>query len=450
MNFQRGWWAERFNPWREREAIANIAGPNLYDDLIVATNDWHVRLDANGISAGDVFVFRGNRWDRLIPLFLALTERAAIAVPLVSATAAQQQEFINIAQADAVIDVDGDNEVDLQRHPETFSRHPLLTELAARRHPGLILFLSGSTGKSKAILHDLVPMLAKYMPPRPANRIICFLLLDHIGGVNTMFHTLAHGGTVIPVTDRTPAAVCKAIEQHSAEILPTSPSFLNLLLLSGVYQDYDLSSLRIVTYGTELMPVTTLSKLRRALPGVDLRQTYGLSEVGILQSKSRPDGSLWLKVGGNGYETKVVDGVLWIRAESAMMGYLNAPPAFDEEGWFNTEDAVEQDGEWLRFLGRRSEIINVGGVKVYPAEVEAILLEIPEVMDATVRGQPNELVGQVVVARVTLAHPEPTLHFKTRMRKYFSGRVPPSMVPARVEIVDAPQHNERFKRIRLQ
>src|SRR5262249_7446361 len=273
-----------------------------------------------------------------------------------------EEEFIEIAQADMVIDVGDDNKVDLRQRSE-FSRHPLLAELAARQHPGLILFSSGSTGKSKAILHDLVPMLAKYLSPRPANRIVCFLLLDHIGGVNTMFHTLSHGGTVIPVADRTPAAVCKTIERHRAEILPTSPSFLNLLLLSGAYRDYDLSSLRIVTYGTELMPATTLSRLREALPGVDLRQTYGLSEVGILQSKSRPDGSLWLKVGGKGYETKVVDGVLWIRAESAMMGYLNAPPAIDEEGWFNTNDVVEQDGEWLRFLGRRSEIINVGGVK---------------------------------------------------------------------------------------
>ena len=144
-----------------------------------------------------------------------------------------------------------------------------------------------------------------------------------------------------------------------------------------------------------------------------------------------------------------MDGVLWVRAKSAMMGYLNAAAAFDPEGWFNTEDAVEQEGEWLRFLGRCSEIINVGGMKVYPAEVEAMLLDMPGVLDATVRGQSSGLLGQIVVARVTLAEPERALRFKTRMRKFCRGRIAAQMVPARIEIVDKPQHNERFKRMRL-
>ena len=67
---------------------------------------------------------------------------------------------------------------------------------------------------------------------------------------------------------------------------------------------------------------------------------------------------------------------------------------------------VEQDGEWLRFLGRTTEIINVGGQKVYPAEVESALLEMDNVVDATVRGERNPIVGQCVVARVNLREPE--------------------------------------------
>lgn len=56
----------------------------------------------------------------------------------------------------------------------------------------------------------------------------------------------------------------------------------------------------------------------------------------ILRSKSKGPDSLWVKIGGEGYETKIVKGVLWIRAESSMLGYLNAPNPFDAEGWFNT------------------------------------------------------------------------------------------------------------------
>ena len=79
-----------------------------------------------------------------------------------------------------------------------------------------------------------------------------------------------------------------------------------------------------------------------------------------------------------------------------MLGYLNAPSPFDADGWFNTQDAVEQDGEWLRFLGRTSDLINVGGQKVYPAEVESVLLELENVLDVTVRGEPNPIIGQIV------------------------------------------------------
>ncbi len=105
-----------------------------------------------------------------------------------------------------------------------------------------------------------------------------------------------------------------------------------------------------------------------------------------------------MRVGGEGYETKIVDGRLWIRAKSAMLGYLNAPSPFDADGFFDTGDLVEVDGEWLRILGRKSEIINVGGNKVFPMEVENALLELDNVEDVAVRGEPNPLTGQVVVA----------------------------------------------------
>ena len=97
-------------------------------------------------------------------------------------------------------------------------------------------------------------------------------------------------------------------------------------------------------------------------------QTYGLSELGILRSKSKGPDSLWVKVGGEGFETRVIEGLLEVKAKSAMLGYLNAPSPFTEDGWFKTGDSVLTDGEFIKILGRESEIINVGGEKVYPME----------------------------------------------------------------------------------
>src|SRR4030095_13708529 len=123
----------------------------------------------------------------------------------------------------------------------------------------------------------------------------------------------------------------------------------------------------------EPMTDSTLARLRQVFPTVELKQTYGLSELGIMRTKSRGSDSPFMQVGGEGYETRIVDGILWIRADSAMLGYLNAPSPFDANGWFNTGDEVEVCGEYLRVLGRRCEMINVGGEKVFPAEGEGIL-----------------------------------------------------------------------------
>ena len=210
-----------------------------------------------------------------------------------------------------------------------------------------------------------------------------FLLLDHIGGVNTLFYTLSNGGAVIVPSDRSPVAICDAIERHRVELLPTSPTFLNMLALSGEAERRDLSSLRLITYGTEPMPASTLERACATFPQARLLQTYGLTELGIMRSQSRESNSLWVRIGGEDFEWKVVDGRLWIRAKSAMLGYLNAPSPFDAEGFFDTGDLVETDGEWVRFLGRKSDIINVGGNKVFPAEVESILLEMENVADVS-------------------------------------------------------------------
>jgi long-chain acyl-CoA synthetase len=76
----------------------------------------------------------------------------------------------------------------------------LTLQLIERQHPGLVLFSSGSTGKSKAALHDFIPLLEKFKVPRHRRVTLTFLLLDHIGGINTLFYTLANGGTGVSVS----------------------------------------------------------------------------------------------------------------------------------------------------------------------------------------------------------------------------------------------------------
>lgn len=407
-------------------------------------------LGSRGVRPGTVLALEGDYSPEACALLLAAIDRGAVVVPLTSASAASRGRFLRIAQAQISVRFGGGDEREYRAlaTDDAGPRNPLLATLAASGEPGLVLFTSGSSGEPKAALHSFPKLLEKFRTPRPAATTLAFLLLDHIGGINTLFHILSNGGTVVTCEDRTPDGICAAIERHRVEILPTTPTFLNLLLLSEAHTRHDLSSLKRVTYGTEPMPAATLDRLRAVLPGVRLSQTYGLSELGILRAQSRASDSLWVRLGGEGFETKVVDGTLRIRAASAMLGYLNAPSPFDAEGWFDTQDEVRVDGDFFRILGRRSEIINVGGQKVYPAEVESVLLELPNVRDVLVRGEPNPITGQMVAAYFNLGEPESRDALRRRVREHCRGRLPAFQVPGRIEVVTEEQYTQRFKKNR--
>jgi acyl-CoA synthetase (AMP-forming)/AMP-acid ligase II len=209
-----------------------------------------------------------------------------------------------------------------------------------------------------------------------------------------------------------------------------------MLMRSDALDRFDLSSLKRISYGTEVMPQQTLDRVSRAFPGVTLQQTYGLSEVGVLRSKSRGDGSLWVSVGGDGFRIRVVDGILWIKSDYAMVGYLNAPSMFDSDGWFNTQDLVEVDGDWLRILGRDSDLINVAGQKVYPAEVEQMILDLENIRDVAVYGEAHAILGQVVVARVATTQPESAASLKLRIRTEGARRLAPFKLPTKVILAE--------------
>ncbi len=428
-------------------AVAAGESTATYADVLETVTLWRTRIDQAGIPEGAVVTIEGDYGIGPIAAFLALAAANAVVIPLSPDSAAHLEQFVELGEAE------------YRLHPATDTApvptgrratHAFYATLRERRAPGLVLFTSGSTGRHKAAVHDLGLLLRKFTARRHRRRTLVFLQLDHIGGVNTLLYTLSNGGAVVAPADRSPGTVAATIERHHVELLPTSPTFLNLLLLSGEHERRDLSSLQLITYGTEAMPESTLRKVGAAFPNAKLQQTYGLTELGILRSQSRGSDSLWVRVGGEGFQTKIINGRLWVKAESAMLGYLNAPSPFDDEGYFDTGDKVEVDGEWLRILGRESEIINVGGSKVYPAEVEDALLEIDGVIDATVHGEAHPITGQIVAATVVLEREEPAAAFKLRMRLALKDKMPAFKVPAKVVISTGPIHSARFKRMRKQ
>lgn len=438
---------EQFARHGDSPAIIWRSAPYSYGQLANATRQWLDRMAGDGIVPGTVVALEADFSPNAIALLLALIERGCVVVPLTESVNANKSSFRATVEAEAVIQIGFDDRPAI-RSTGAKCEHPLIRHLKLNGHPGLVLFSSGSTGKHKAALHDFVPLLEKFHTPRPTRRMLTFLLFDHIGGINTLFHNLSNAGCVVTVEERSPDAVCALIEKFGVEVLPTSPTFLNLLLVSRAFERYDLSSLQLVTYGTEVMPESTLRHFRMCFPALTLQQTYGLSEVGILRSKSRSSDSLWVKIGGEGFTTRVVDGMLEINARSSMLGYLNAPSPFTDDGWFKTGDAVDVDGEYIRILGRKSEIINIGGEKVFPVEVESMIQSMDGVDDVAVVGEPSALTGQMLVARVKLNSGETLPEFRKRLRIFCKGQVANYKIPQKIIVVDHALHGGRFKKTR--
>lgn len=418
-----------------------------YGWLLDRINYWNNSLESSRMGAGKVVIMEADFSPNSVALLLSLVERRCIIVPLTGVAGSRISEFIEIADGEICIKIDGSDNVKIDELSNQ-AEHEIYNQLRSAGHPGLVLFSSGSGGANKAAVHDFSRLLKKYEIPRHNLRTLTFLLFDHIGGIDTLFYSLSNGSCIITVNDRSPDAVCRAVERFQVEVLPVSPTFINLLILSEAHETHNLSSLKYVTYGTEVMPQATLAKCAHIIPQATILQKYGTTEIGTLRSKSKSSDSLWVKVGGEGFETRVVDGILHVKAKSAMLGYLNAPSPFTEDGWFDTGDLVEVDGEYIRFLGRKSEVINVGGEKVYPAEVESVIQEMDNVAEVVVSGEKNPIVGNIVCAKVSLLQDEDHKQFNARLKKYCRQKLQSYKVPVKVNIVQEKQHSGRFKKLR--
>lgn len=181
------WLLERMGQWRADPAMARSGGLTTYDALLAEVAEWQARLDAQGLQPGQVVALRGDYTRPAVALLLALIDRKAIIVPLTEATEVHREEFLGIAEVEVEITFDAADGWTWQAR-EVAVANPLTLRLRAEGEPGLVLFSSGSTGKSKAALHNFTHLLEKFKVQRQRMVTLTFLLLDHTSG-STRFST---------------------------------------------------------------------------------------------------------------------------------------------------------------------------------------------------------------------------------------------------------------------
>ena len=436
---------DKFKSFNSKNAIVFEDRIYTYEEFIKQIKDYKNILDKHNISS-KVVVILGDYSFYNLALFFALYENKNIIVPITSNIKKVQDDFIEESFCQTIIKTDEKNLL-IQNLKTTFS-HNMIDNLREKNSSGLILFSSGSTGKPKAMVHNLDTLIDSFKDKKEKSmNMLVFLMFDHIGGLNTVFNALCMGACLIIPKIKDAKTICELIEKYKIMVLPSSPTFLNLILISEEYKNYDLSSLRMITYGTETMPQSLLLKLKEVFPKVKFLQTFGTSETGISTTSSKSSNSLFMKLEDINGEYKIVENELWLRSKTQVLGYLNASmDSFTSDGWFKTGDLVEVDGEYIKIIGRAKEVINVGGQKVLPAEVESVILSIEEISDCMVYAEKNAITGQTVVCDVVLN--KNIENIKKRVRVFCKDRLDAYKIPTKVNVVDKTNFSDRFKKIR--
>ena len=436
---------DKFKSFNSKNAIVFEDRIYTYEEFIKQIKDYKNILDKHNISS-KVVVILGDYSFYNLALFFALYENKNIIVPITSNIKKVQDDFIKESFCQTIIKTDEKNLL-IQNLKTTFS-HNMIDNLREKNSSGLILFSSGSTGKPKAMIHNLDTLIDSFKDKKEKSmNMLVFLMFDHIGGLNTVFNALCMGACLIIPKIKDAKTICELIEKYKIMVLPSSPTFLNLILISEEYKNYDLSSLRMITYGTETMPQSLLLKLKEVFPKVKFLQTFGTSETGISTTSSKSSNSLFMKLEDINGEYKIVENELWLRSKTQVLGYLNASmDSFTSDGWFKTGDLVEVDGAYIKIIGRAKEVINVGGQKVLPSEIESIILEMEEISDCMVYGEKNAITGQTVVCDVVLNNKIENI--KKRVRVFCKDRLDAYKIPTKVNVVDKTNFSDRFKKIR--
>ena len=416
-------------------------------DLLNQIKKWKIIIKKNKIRTSELIAFQENYSINSISFFLAALIEKLIVVNLPP----KQENLIKLVPCKYFVDIKN-LKIFKKKIVKSIKKITLLDKFKKKNISGLIIFSSGSSGNPKAILHDFSLLLNKFKKKRQGYKTLLMLTFDHIGGINTLLSCLINPeGLAICVNKKNADYVCKTIDKTKATLLPTSPTFLNMLLFSGIYKIYNFSSIKLVTYGTEPMPENLLKKLKKTFPNIFFKQTYGLSEIGIMRTKDKKNGSLFVKVGGEDYKTKIINNYLYVKSKTNMVGYINAPQPFDKKGWMNTGDkVVKEKNGFIKILGRDSDMINIGGEKTYPLEVENILLKYKNVLDTRVYSNYHEILGNYMVADIILKKDCNNKKFDTNLlRNYCKKYLPKYKIPSKFIIKNFSEIvNNRFKKIR--
>lgn len=294
-----------------------------------------------------------------------------------------------------------------------------------------LLYTSGTSGTPKPVAHDLAS-LARTVRPRGSRPHRWGLLFDpnRMAGVQVVLQSLAEGGVLLDATHLDSIAEQFAwLKEQGCTALSGTPTMWRRALQSDADPGADL---RQITLGGEIADRFVLEALRRRFPRARITHVFASTETGAAFSVN--DGlegfpADYLTEPPRGIQLEIRGGILHVLSPGTS--------AAGADGFASTGDVVDTIDGRVLFRGRESGAVNVGGVKVWPEQVESTLRAHPAVVDGVVHGRRNALSGWILIASVVPADGADTGSLPTTLRSFCADRLSPAHVPAIVKVVDS-------------
>jgi long-chain acyl-CoA synthetase len=439
---------EAAEKWGEHPAVVFEEQEISYAELADATSRCAGGLQALGIHAGDrVAVYLPNLPQFVICIW-GILKAGAIPTPMNPQLKAREiayqlkdsgakliigllpllsevEEAVRQVPGVQIVTVGGESHY--KRFRELLKAKPVFVD---RKDEDVALqpYTSGTTGSPKGVLlthRNLISNVRAvsklFALPPEEDRLLIPIPMFHITGMTVlMLSPLTRGATIYPMLRWEAESALKLIQKHRISNFLSVPTIYIDLLHHPKLQEYDLSSLKLCSSGGARMPVPVMEMYEKKL-GIPIYEGYGLTETSPvthanLAAPQRVPGSIgWpientqckiINEGGKALPPLEV-GELLIRGPQVMKGYHNNPEAtraaIEPDGFFHTGDLAYVDEKGYYYIvDRVKDMINVGGMKVYPKEVEHILYEHPAVAECAVVGVPDERKGETVKAFVVL------------------------------------------------
>ena len=313
--------------------------------------------------------------------------------------------------------------------------------------PFLLLYTSGTNASPKGVLHTSRAMLgngragAKEHGITAESRVLCAAPLSHLYGLYSLHCAWAVGACTVLLAAFKPEDLANTVQTFRPTELWTAPAHVAACRAMGLFDKYDWSSLKMAIVSGSMCPPELIKYFSEKASNCRVTQLWGMTELqaGLY---SRPGDPLEVSATSSGRPSPGTEirlspeGEIQVRGPSVFAGYYKSSEnAFTEDGWFRSGDLGERRGENFAITGRTKDLINRGGVKFNPADVEQLLDSHPKILQSAIVPMPDPILGEKACAFVVLRDKTATLDLEEVKIFLQEKQIAKNKLPERLVVV---------------